>query len=131
MRQHFPQPSFSVRPVPLSRAASVVADAQAQHLLLGRLQQPAGQGRQRAVAGLELQVGEVGFVVALLLRGQAQVDGPLTEMNYGFASWDHKFMDTHLTLRREKGRLVVEHFGIFKDGSSRSNYVFRYEFKSR
>jgi hypothetical protein len=52
-----------------------------------------------------------------------------TEMKYGFASWDHKFVDRHLTLRIEKDRLIVEDFNIFKDGSNRSNYVARYEFK--
>jgi hypothetical protein len=50
-------------------------------------------------------------------------------MTYGFASWDHKFKDTHLTLRFEKGRLIVEYFNIFKDNSGRSNYRTRAEFK--
>ena len=52
-----------------------------------------------------------------------------TEMKYGIASWDHKFKDTHLTLRLEKGELVVEAFNVFKDGSGRSNYRSVYRFK--
>jgi hypothetical protein len=38
-------------------------------------------------------------------------------------------VDTYLTLRIEKDRLIVEDFNIFKDSSSRSNYRSRYEFK--
>jgi hypothetical protein len=52
-----------------------------------------------------------------------------TEMKYGFASWDHKFKDTHLTLRLEKNRLIVEDFNVFKDNSDRSNYRIRSVFK--
>ncbi|WP_145300809.1 hypothetical protein [Planctopirus ephydatiae] len=37
-----------------------------------------------------------------------------TEMKYGTASWDHKFKDTHLTIRQEKGELVVETFTVYK-----------------
>jgi hypothetical protein len=52
------------------------------------------------------------------------------EMKYGYASWDHKFKETHLTLRLEKRWLMtVEDFNIFKDNSGRSNYRTRSEFK--
>jgi hypothetical protein len=50
-------------------------------------------------------------------------------MKYGIASWDHKFKETHLTLRLAKGELVVEDFNVFKDDSSRSNYRMTYKFK--
>ena len=52
-------------------------------------------------------------------------------MKYGLASWDHKFVDTYLTLHWEKDRLIVERFDIFKDKSGRSNYRKRSEFKKR
>lgn len=52
-----------------------------------------------------------------------------TEMKYGTASWDHKFKDTHLTIRQEKGELVVEEFNVYKDDSGRSNYTEVYKFK--
>jgi hypothetical protein len=51
------------------------------------------------------------------------------DMTYGFASWDHKFKDSHLTLRVQKDKLIVEDFNIFKDNSGRSNYRKRSEFK--
>ena len=50
-------------------------------------------------------------------------------LKYGFASWDHKFADTHLTLRLEKGELVVESYTVFKDKSGRSNYRSKATFK--
>jgi hypothetical protein len=56
-------------------------------------------------------------------------DMDATEMKYGFASWDHKYKDTHLTLRLERTRLIVEDFNIYKDKSGRSNYRSRYVFK--
>ena len=39
---------------------------------------------------------------------------------YGFATWDHKTHTTHLTLRLDKGELVIEMFDIVKakDGSN-------------
>jgi len=52
-----------------------------------------------------------------------------TEMKYGIASWDHKFKDMHLTIRLEKGELVVEDFNVFKDDSGRSNYKSVYKLK--
>ncbi len=52
-----------------------------------------------------------------------------TEMKYGIASWDHKFKDTHLTVRLEKGELFVEDFNVFKDDSGRSNYKSVFKFK--
>jgi hypothetical protein len=51
------------------------------------------------------------------------------DMNYGFAHWDFKFMDSFLTLRREKDNLVAEEFNIFKDDSERTNYRARYLFR--
>jgi len=44
-----------------------------------------------------------------------------TEMRYGFASWDHKFADEHLTLRLEGNLLFAESYVLFKDDSGRSN----------
>ena len=64
--------------------------------------------------------------VTLHLLGDTAGD---TEMKYGIASWDHKFKETHLTLRLEKGELVVEDFNVFKDDSGRSNYRMTYKFK--
>lgn len=64
--------------------------------------------------------------VMLHLFGDAAGD---TEVKHGFASWDHKFKETHLTLRLEKGDLVVEDFNVFKDGSGRANYRMTYRFK--
>jgi hypothetical protein len=52
-----------------------------------------------------------------------------TTMKYGIASWDHKFKQTHLTLRLENGELVVEDFNVFKDDSGRSNYRSTYKLK--
>jgi uncharacterized protein (TIGR02996 family) len=52
-----------------------------------------------------------------------------TEMKYGFASWDHGFMDEHLVLRLEGDELLVEDFNIFKDGSGRSHYRARDTFR--
>ena len=52
-----------------------------------------------------------------------------TEMKYGIAFWDHKFKDTHVTLRLEKDELIVEDFNVFKDDSGRSNYRTVYKFK--
>jgi hypothetical protein len=51
------------------------------------------------------------------------------DMNYGFAHWDFKFMDSYLTLRREKDNLIAEEFNIFKDDSERTNYRVRYLFR--
>lgn len=53
------------------------------------------------------------------------------EKKYGFASWDHEFADTTLTLRLEKGELVVESFTVFKDNSGRSNYKSVFKFKRK
>jgi hypothetical protein len=64
--------------------------------------------------------------VTLNLLGDSVGD---KEMKYGFASWDHKFADTHLTLRLEKGDLVVEDYTVFKDNSRRSNYRSKSTFK--
>ena len=64
--------------------------------------------------------------VTLHLLGDTAGD---TEMKYGIASWDHKFKETHLTLRLEKGELVVEDFNVFKDDSGRSNYRMTYKFQ--
>ena len=44
-------------------------------------------------------------------------------MKYGYATWDHKFAEMHVTLRLEKSWVMtVEDFTIFKDKSKRSNY---------
>jgi uncharacterized protein (TIGR02996 family) len=51
------------------------------------------------------------------------------EMRYGIASWDHGFMNTHLTLRLEGDELIAEDFNVFKDHSGRSNYRGQYKFK--
>jgi hypothetical protein len=51
------------------------------------------------------------------------------EMRYGIASWDHGFVETHLTLRLEGDELIAEDFNVFKDDSGRSNYRARYKFK--
>jgi hypothetical protein len=64
--------------------------------------------------------------VTLHLLGDSVADRTL---DHGFASWDHKFKETHVTLRLEKDRLIVEEFNIFKDDSGRSNYRSRYVFK--
>ncbi len=53
------------------------------------------------------------------------------KMKYGFASWDKKFADTHLTLRLEQDELVVETFTVFKDESGRSNYRKVEKFKKK
>lgn len=50
-------------------------------------------------------------------------------MKYGFASWDHGFMDEHLTLRLEGDVLIAEDFTLFKDNSGRSNYRMQCKFK--
>jgi hypothetical protein len=50
---------------------------------------------------------------------------------YGFATWDHGFKETHLTLGLENGNLIVEGFNIFKDKSGRANYRSKYEFKKQ
>jgi hypothetical protein len=51
------------------------------------------------------------------------------KMNYGFASWDSGFAVRYLTLRKEKDKLIVENFRIYKDKSGRSNFRTRFEFK--
>ncbi len=52
------------------------------------------------------------------------------DMKYGYATWDHKFAEMHVTLRLEKSWVMtVEDFTIFKDKSKRSNYRTRSEFK--
>jgi hypothetical protein len=68
-----------------------------------------------AGGGGEIDQGKV----TLFLLGDSAGD---TEMKYGIASWDHKFKETHLTLRLEKGKLVAETYDVFKDNSGRSNY---------
>ena len=75
-----------------------------------------------AAGGGEIDQGKV----TLHLLGDTVGD---TKMKYGIASWDHKFKETHLTLRLEKGELVVEDFNVFKDDSGRSNYRLQYKFK--
>jgi hypothetical protein len=64
--------------------------------------------------------------VTLHLLGDTVGD---TEMKYGIAFWDHKFKDSHVTLRLEKDELIVEDFNVFKDDSGRSNYRTAYKFK--
>jgi len=51
------------------------------------------------------------------------------EMRYGIASWDHGFVETHLTLRLEGDELIAENFSVFKDDSGRSNYRTINKFK--
>jgi hypothetical protein len=75
-----------------------------------------------AGGGGEIDQGKV----ALWLLGDSVDD---TRMKYGFASWDHGFAETHLTLRLEKHHLVIEDFTIFKDNSGRSNYRSPYKFR--
>ena len=77
-----------------------------------------------AAGGGEIDQGKV----TLSLLGNS---AGAREMKYGLASWDHKFVDTYLTLHWEKDRLIVERFDIFKDKSGRSNYRKRSEFKKR
>src|SRR5262245_256884 len=62
-----------------------------------------------AGGGGEIDQGKV----TLHLLGDTAGDA---KMKYGIASWDHKFKETYLTLRLEKGELVVEYFNVFKDG---------------
>jgi hypothetical protein len=64
--------------------------------------------------------------VTLHLLGDSVSD---KQMKHGLAQWDHKFKDSHLTLRLEQGELVVVSFDVFKDGSGRSNYRSTYKFK--
>lgn len=52
-----------------------------------------------------------------------------TEMKYGIASWADKSNETHLTLRLEKGGLVVEDFTVSRDDSGRPNYRKSYTLK--
>jgi hypothetical protein len=53
-----------------------------------------------------------------------------TEMKFGYASFDHKFVESHVTFRLDKPWLMsVEDFNIFKDNSGRSNYRMRGDFK--
>jgi Concanavalin A-like lectin/glucanases superfamily len=52
-----------------------------------------------------------------------------TALKYGIASWDHGFVENHLTLRLEGDDLLVEDFNVFKDGSGRSNYRRQDKFK--
>ena len=47
----------------------------------------------------------------------------------GIASWDHGFVETHLTLRLVGDELIAAEFNVFKDDSGRSNYRARYKFK--
>ena len=75
-----------------------------------------------AGGGGEIDQGKV----TLNLLGDSVSD---KDMKYGFASWDHKFADVHLTLRLEKGELVVEDYTVFKDNSGRSNYRSKSTFK--
>ncbi len=64
-------------------------------------------------------------------EGKGDTDEEKTMKKYGFVTWDHKFKDTHLTLRVEKDRLVGEEYNIFKDKSDRPHYRSRYEFKKK
>jgi hypothetical protein len=75
-----------------------------------------------AGAGGEIDQGKA----TLHLFGDSVADAT---MKYGFASWDFKFKDTHLTLRLEDSELAVEDFNVFKDNSGRSNYRSTYKFK--
>lgn len=82
----------------------------------------AGIQEREAGGGDEIDQGKV----TLNLLGDSVGD---TEMKYGIASWNHKFKDTHLTLRLEKGELVVEVYDVFKDTSARANYRSKGMFK--
>ena len=52
-------------------------------------------------------------------------------MVIGFATWDHRFADTYLTLRVENERIVGESYTLFKDKSDRPHYRSHYEFKKK
>ena len=49
---------------------------------------------------------------------------------YGFATWDDKESTTHMTLRLDKGELVVEVFSIVK-AKGGSNVRFQEQFKKK
>lgn len=62
----------------------------------------------------------------LVLLGK---DAAAREFPFGFATWDPKFKVTHMTLQLDRNEVVVLTYGIFKDGSGRSNYRSEYRFK--
>jgi hypothetical protein len=76
--------------------------------------------------GGEMDQGKVPLKLLADTAGATHSD----ELKYGYAVWDHKFMETHLTIRLEKNWLMTaEDLNLFKDNSGRSNYRVETKFK--
>jgi hypothetical protein len=76
--------------------------------------------------GGEIDQGKVPLKLLADTAGAAKSD----ELKYGYAVWDHKFKEMHLTIRLERNWLMTaEDLNLFKDNSGRSNYRVETRFK--
>jgi len=81
--------------------------------------------------GAEIDQGKTSLTLLRDYEEKGATDDEKTMNKYGFAVWVHKHARSHVTLRMQNDRLIVEEYRIFTDQSGRPHYRSRYEFKKK
>ncbi len=79
----------------------------------------------------EKDQGKTGLTLLRDYEAKGDTHEEKTMNKYGFAVWDHGFAKSHVTLRVENDRLLLEEYRVFTDKSGRPNYRCRYQFKKK